>query len=114
LKETQEDILLDAVIGLEILLSDTGQDLKYKLAMRMADLSTFCGSEVEEATAVFTRVKDLYNHRSDIVHGNVPSLRKRGTKSEKRPPDESDADAARRYLGLAISALALHPEYRRA
>ncbi len=66
-----EDILLDAVIGLEALLGDGSAEMTYKLSMRLATIvkRAFPTSDANET---FKNGKAIYKARSAVVHGNKP------------------------------------------
>ena len=65
---TPRDSFLDIMICLETLfLKDTGQELSYKLSMRMAHL---LGENVEKRENIFQIINDAYRRRSKIVHGS--------------------------------------------
>src|SRR5260370_42543411 len=72
MREEQEDAILDATIGLEILLSDGDtQEVTHKLALRLAALSTLVPGCEQQAATVFRNVKKaIYAFRSAVVPGN--------------------------------------------
>jgi hypothetical protein len=70
-RERAEDKLIDYAISLEaLLLSCIGKkeigELKFRLALRGAKL---LGQDGAERTRIYRRLKDAYDVRSDIVHG---------------------------------------------
>jgi hypothetical protein len=113
MREDQEDAILDATIGLEILLSDGDtQEVTHKLALRLAALSTIVPGCEQQAANVFRNVKKaIYPFRSAVVHGNE----KKASKTRQVKTGTGKAIAAVKlaidYLGMAIRAVAAHPEY---
>jgi hypothetical protein len=72
LRETEEDTVLDATIGLEALLSDDErQEMTHKLAMRIAILSKLSSKFPHSPTEVLKTVKSIYSYRSAVVHGST-------------------------------------------
>lgn len=66
-RRTGDDSLIDLWIGLEALFSESGTDISYKAAMRIA---YYLGKTPDERKALFKAVKDSYNVRSRLVHGD--------------------------------------------
>jgi hypothetical protein len=104
MREDQEDAILDATIGLEILLSDgETQEITHKLALRLGALCTVVPGYDQQASRIFRSMKkQVYPYRSAVVHGDERKASKtsRGT-----------VKLAIEYLGLAVRAVAAHPEY---
>jgi len=69
-RANQLDGLLDLVIALEALFAGRGQKIRHSLAVRC---SCFLESDITQRNAVFGRLKDVYDIRSSVVHGE-PSL----------------------------------------
>jgi hypothetical protein len=69
LREEEDDAILDLLIGLEAILSDRDRgELTFKLAVRTAAvLATVPG---HDPGIVFGQVKQLYNYRSAVAHGD--------------------------------------------
>ena len=111
MREDQEDAILDATIGLEILLSDgEAQEVTHKLGLRLAALSTLVPGYEEQATQVFHDVKkSIYPYRSAVVHGND----KRASKIGKTRAGGANTAVrlAIQYLAMAVRAIAAHPQY---
>ncbi len=113
MREDQEDAILDATIGLEILLSDGDtQEVTHKLALRLAALSTLVPGCEQQAATVFRNVKKaIYAFRSAVVPGNE----KKASKTREVKTGTGKAVAAVKlaidYLGMAVRAVAAHPEY---
>jgi len=64
---TPRDSFLDLMVTLEnLFLKGTHQELFYKLSMRMAYI---LGKDKEDRIDIFNFIKDAYNLRSKIVHG---------------------------------------------
>jgi len=92
-----EDSVLDAMIGLEALLSDGNQEMTHKVAMRMAGLYKI--SALTKSLLALQEMKHLYQIRSTIVHGGTvdkdQTLRRDGQKI-------GVADAAIEHLRMAL------------
>jgi hypothetical protein len=75
LRETDDDAILDLLIGLEAILSDQDKgELSYKLALRTAAvLSELPGYN---PSIVFGQVKRLYGYRSAVAHGRSKQVAK--------------------------------------
>jgi hypothetical protein len=113
LRENEEDAILDATIGMEILLSDGGtQEITHKLALRLAALSSLLPKYQQQTTAVFRNVKgSIYPYRSAVVHGHESNAsKKREIKTEAGEAIPA-VKLATEYLGMAVQAVALHPEF---
>jgi len=67
LERCLDAVFIDAVIGLEALYNDGPQDIAYKLAARAA-LVLSC-SEQRDQQNRFSRLKELYKKRNNIIHG---------------------------------------------
>lgn len=112
LRENEEDAILDATIGLEILLSDgETQEVTHKLALRLAALSSLIPKYDGQAQDVFRNVKNsIYAYRSAVVHGDQRrSRKKREIKLDAGGPILA-VKIATEYLGLAVQATALNPD----
>ena len=102
---TDEDELLDVMIGLEALLSDGTQEMTYKIAMRVAALHKVSGSL--HAVEVLREVKDIYAYRSKIVHGSEvdPDQTVRGERGIRI------IDAAAEHLRVVLRILLEYPKF---
>lgn len=69
-REDDDDAILDAAIGLELLLGDGNEALSYKLRMRVAALSKITNAGLDP-NVLMEDVKALYSVRSKIVHQGV-------------------------------------------
>jgi hypothetical protein len=113
MREDEQDTILDATIGLEILLSDGDtQEVTHKLALRLAALSTLVPGYEQQAATIFRNVKStIYPFRSAVVHGNE----KKASKTREIKVATGEAIAAVKlaveYLGMAVRAVVTHPEY---
>ena len=63
---------ISAMISMEALYNEGPSDIKYKLSHRAAFLLSLCEIEPIES---FENLKDLYNKRSKLVHGDVSLTR---------------------------------------
>jgi hypothetical protein len=112
MREDQEDAILDATIGLEILLSDGDtQEVTHKLALRLAALSTLVPGFEQQAPIIFRNVKKaIYPYRSAVVHGDQKKARR--TSAFRTETGEVGAvRLAIEYLGMAVRAVAAHPTF---
>ena len=99
-----EDIILDYMIALEALLSDSEQDIRYRISIRLAYLIS---DSPEERLRNSKIMKSIYNLRSNIVHGNAEGLinAKLNLKKLLKPKPEDEyivEDTLREYVRLAI------------
>jgi hypothetical protein len=111
LRESEEDAILDATSAMEALLtSGDDSEITHKLATRLAALARFA-RVAEPANSVFRNVKQVYAHRSNVIHGNIPKLKK---SKEIRLSDTETAPTvkfATNYLRLALRILIQYPQY---
>src|SRR5258705_11338709 len=83
------DAILDGTIGLELLLGDDqNQSLSYKLRLRAAALALLHADPAHPAAEVASKVKQLYEARSAIVHGR----RRKRSKKASEPTDTDNAN----------------------
>lgn len=68
------DAILDATIGLEVLLGKGAEAISYKIRMRAAALASLRTDQKPED--VFRQVKAIYDFRSKVVHGDTSGKRK--------------------------------------
>jgi len=98
------DAILDATIGLEILLSDgDSQAISYKLRLRAGALANHANPG--SGSAVAAAIRDIYEARSRIVHG--------GRKSKKRDTAAADTAARDAALGMLRTVLLVVLEHQR-
>jgi hypothetical protein len=106
------DAILDGTIGLELLLGDDqNQSLSYKLRLRAAALALLHADPAYPAAEVASKVKQLYEARSAIVHGR----RKKRSKKASEPTDTSNANerlVASDLLRFVLNVLLTNPEYQ--
>jgi hypothetical protein len=67
-EKAQENQIVDIFVCLEALLLEKAEELVLRLATRMANL---LGADGDERKKVFDGVKNFYNVRSKIVHGEI-------------------------------------------
>ncbi len=72
LRETEEDQILDACIGLEALFGDEDkQEMTHKLALRIAGVTHLFERGEYLKKDVFKAVKTIYGYRSAVAHGKT-------------------------------------------
>lgn len=113
LRNTEEDSIIDIVIGLETLLvQDSGQgEISHKLASRMAILVKLFPFELYSPRKVFSICKKLYAYRSKVAHGD--------SKAEKHSrflltPQTEPIPMIKiglTFLRYSIRIIALNPKY---
>jgi hypothetical protein len=102
------DSILDAAIGLEVLLGDNdSQAISYKLRMRSAALASLPNSSRTPGD-VSKDVKKIYAERSKIVHGNRS---KSGKQLDARPNEHSAKQVAANLLRFVLDRLLENPEF---
>lgn len=110
LREHEVDSLIDAIIGMETLLSDNGRgSLTYKLSLKAAAL--FNEFDIyDDIIKVQSNIKKIYNYRSEVVHGGSKINKKRLIKinNEEKIPAVS---LAIEYLKELIIILIENPEF---
>lgn len=104
-RENSDDSLVDAIIGLESLLSDNSQELTYKISIRSAHLLR---KDNPSPVKVFEDIKKLYSLRSKIVHGSKHDA---DTIFSVENSDVAATDAALFYLRKIVWLLAENPKY---
>jgi Apea-like HEPN len=111
LRDSEEDSILDIIIGLETLLSDNEKtEITHKLALRTAKLISIFKKD-SNALEIFELVKKVYEFRSAVVHGSskIESKREIKIKSEAKPI--KTIAIANDYLREVIGILIEHPQY---
>lgn len=111
-RDSEEDVILDATIALEALLADDGnQEMTHKLAMRIGALSKLSASFGKTPQQAFKDVKCIYACRSAIVHGSKRLDKKRVIRidAENEVPVHS---LAVEYVRKLLEILVEHPEFR--
>jgi Apea-like HEPN len=75
LRETEDDAVLDLLIGLEAMMSDQDKgELTYKLALRTA--AVLGQLPAYDPSIIFGQVKRLYGYRSAVAHGQSKKVAK--------------------------------------
>lgn len=114
-RESDMDAVLDATIGLELLLADGHEALSYKIRMRAAGLAAL-GSEKHDPSRVYEEVKAIYDTRSAIVHAGKPPKKKNGNGSTSITQSTDEArdarDKAVKYLSTMLRARLELPEIK--
>ncbi|NEI10214.1 hypothetical protein GUK34_36090 [Rhizobium leguminosarum] len=104
------DAILDATIGLEVLLGDQeNQALSYKLRLRAGALARLSGTR--KPADVVASVKKIYEVRSAIVHGLKTKKPKKRLLEPEAEPFAAERAAAADMLRFAIDRLLEHPVY---
>ncbi|WP_170963545.1 HEPN domain-containing protein [Cellulosimicrobium cellulans] len=70
-RDTLDDRLVDACIGLEALLGQSGAEISYRIALRATALISSRADRPVQPSLVFKMAKSVYERRSVIVHGNA-------------------------------------------
>lgn len=113
MREEEEDTILDATIGLEMLLSDgDAQEVTHKLALRLAALSSTLPGYGDQGSTIVRNVKStIYPYRSAVVHGDVKKAKKKREVKTETGGAIPAVKLAVEYLGMAVRAVTKHPEY---
>jgi hypothetical protein len=111
-REEDDDAILDAIIGLEILLLDKEpQSLSYKLRMRAAALSKLLNAEWSPSEVSDAATK-LYKIRSNIVHrGEGGSVSRSILPFSAHQPPSAERELAIRLLRFVLDSLLKNPTY---
>lgn len=112
LRTNKEDSVLDIATGLETLLSDSTDNLKYKISLRSAAICK--KKKLYQLTPVEVKagIKIFYDFRSAIVHGNIKNLKKRKIIKLDRFEPIDTLWFGRSVLKHIIEFLVLNPEFR--
>lgn len=112
-RDDDDDAILDAMIGLELLLGDGSDALSYKLRMRAAALAKLTGAE-HNPDDLMSEIKALYNVRSKIVHEGVNPRKANRTHqlSNDHPEPSPERQSAIRILRFVLDSLIKHPQFR--
>lgn len=96
-----EDILIDYMIALEALLSNTGQDINYRISLAVAVL---LNEEPSDRQKTFELMEGFYDLRSKIVYGSAEKVDKaRVNLKQCLPEDDSlPEDTLREYVRKII------------
>jgi hypothetical protein len=71
LRDTPDDQLIDACIGLEALLGQKGAEISYRVSVRAAALLASKADEPRDPELTFTLARKVYDRRSELVHGST-------------------------------------------
>lgn len=71
LRDTPDDQLIDACIGLEALLGQKGAEISYRVSVRAAALLASKTDESRNPELTFKLVRKVYDRRSELVHGST-------------------------------------------
>jgi len=108
-RDDDTDGLLDAVIGLEVLLGDDDKQwLMYKLSMRAAALLSY--AKRGDPKQVLKDVKQVYGLRSALVHGSNKKVPKTVDTDPLRP-HAAGRNLATNLLRTILSVLIEHPKF---
>jgi len=111
MRQTEEDIIIDIIIALEILLGDNEKsELTHKLALRITTLITAESDETIDPVTIFNNVKKIYDYRSAVVHGSHKANLKREIKTD----DQKTVPVvmlANDYLRQILKIMILKPQY---
>lgn len=109
-RNNEGDKIIDIVIGLESLLSDSEKgDITYKLSLRAAYLLQQSSLE-ELKLSIYKNMKAIYSYRSAIVHGQS-NLEKKRYITDEEGNRKLLLDVASNYLKECIKILLHRPEY---
>ncbi|RZK25267.1 MAG: hypothetical protein EOO43_05960 [Flavobacterium sp.] len=111
LRAEEEDIIVDLIIALEMLLSDSEKsEITHKLALRISALLSLYQPDKYDALTVFANVKKIYAYRSSIVHGSQKTKQKK----EIQIADNTSipiVNLSNEYLRAILSILIHEPKY---
>ncbi len=71
LRDTPDDQLIDACIGLEALLGQKGAEISYRVAVRACALLATKPNEPRNPELTFKLARKVYDRRSELVHGST-------------------------------------------
>ena len=71
LRDTADDQLIDACIGLEALLGQKGAEISYRVSVRAAALLASKTNDPRSPEVTFKLVRKVYDRRSELVHGST-------------------------------------------
>ncbi|MEO5805058.1 hypothetical protein [Devosia sp.] len=109
-REDAVDAILDACIGLEVLLGKGAEAISHKIRMRAAALASLRPNS--DPNAVLRQVKAIYDFRSKVVHGDTSQKRK----GKKLDGVESSQFAEQRKLAtdmlrFIVDVMVEHPRF---
>ena len=109
-RENDDDAIVDLVVGLETLLLNDSDELRYKFSLRLAALWKKHPDSSLTPQMVFKACKTVYDRRSFVAHGN----RKAGEKHLKIKLRDKELDVlptAIEFLRIALRVLVDNPKY---
>jgi len=112
LRMNKDDSVLDVATGLEALLSDSTDNLKYKISLRSAAICKKNMFYQFTPVEVKTGVRIFYDFRSAIIHGNVSKLNKYKTIKFNNYHSIETLWFGRNILKHLIEYLMMNPEFR--
>lgn len=111
LRVNEEDSILDIIIALETLLSDSDKgEITHKLSLRIAKLLDVFGKGYDPVV-VFNSMKKIYAFRSSIVHGSSKIDSKREIKLPNSVEPIKTITLANDYLREIIRILLKNPKF---
>lgn len=112
LRDRDDDIAVDATIGLEAVLGDKDpREMTHKLAMRLGALAPFFVDFRKTPFQAFREIKRVYAYRSSVVHGDSNAEQK-SEMAVSENETESSSRLALRYLRAVVRVLAEKAEFR--
>ncbi|EJC69341.1 hypothetical protein Rleg5DRAFT_5129 [Rhizobium leguminosarum bv. viciae WSM1455] len=110
-RDDDVDAILDAIIGIELLLGgDKSDSITFKLRMRAAGLAKL-GNDIGPSET-YRDLGKIYSTRSEIVHGSTKKATNKAAEVERQSKYREHRDLATIHLRLVLRALLEHPEYR--
>jgi len=111
LRDNDEDSILDIIIALETLLSDSEKgEITHKLSLRISKLLSDFDKKYDPIN-VFDSVKKIYAFRSKIVHGSSKVVTQKEIRIPNNPEPIKIVLLANDYLRDVIKILLFHPEF---
>lgn len=71
LRDTSDDQLIDACIGIEALLGQKGAEISYRVAVRASALLATKAHDPRSPELTFKLARKVYDRRSELVHGSA-------------------------------------------
>ena len=110
LRDRDDDMLIDLCIGLEALFGDRQGEIVHKLALRVAAMTALADPTIPLTPPdAFRAMKQIYDYRSRLVHGDVGPERRVFTSETGVEHDK--VALATTFLRGALAALLQHPEF---
>jgi hypothetical protein len=110
MRESEEDVVIDLIIALEMLLSESEKgEITHKLSLRLAALLSHCAKGYNPVQ-VFSLMKKIYGYRSSVVHGSHDINKKREIKLEEDVVVPF-ANLAKDYLREILKIIIREPKY---